>query len=62
MTEWFGHVAARPALYAIGTKPGILPVSAHTGCDRTRASRFAAQQKSITELAISCVHGPMTSA
>ncbi|ABS17288.1 hypothetical protein Oant_4601 (plasmid) [Brucella anthropi ATCC 49188] len=45
MTEWFGHVAARPALYAIGTKPGILPVSAHTGCDRTRASRFAAQQK-----------------
>ncbi|MBC2887691.1 hypothetical protein H7Q97_20140 [Ochrobactrum sp. CM-21-5] len=45
MTEWYGHVAARPALYAFGTKPGILPVSAHAGYDRTRASRFAAQQK-----------------
>jgi len=45
MTEWYGHVAARPALYAFGTKPGILPVFSHTGYDRTRASRFAAQQE-----------------
>jgi len=33
-----------PALYAFGTEPDILPVSAHTGNCRTRASRLAAQR------------------
>lgn|GEM_PF-1993965 len=33
-----------PALYAFGTEPGIMPVSAHAGDDRTRARRIAAQR------------------